>query len=412
MHSADIFPERRGLMRRAVFVITIFFLVALSACGQQPASAINYDGPGVTAPVLTPLTITVSRPSKCEQIDGLVKLNAVIDQIGTPRNVVVISSDNVALNDFAAQWVAEQRFKPGTVNGAPAAISVALRVGLHTCAAHAKQISELELSAHPFVFIRVNNKPEAQQAGVEPTPNVKTAVIGGRVSAPIPTLVKDAEYPNEMKSKRRHGVCLLSVLVDATGLPRDVRVVKSLEPSMDRSAIDAVNGWRFQPALEDGIKPVPVVVTVSVGYGYREKQYFSVADYLPLAPDLVAHLKPSEFGQLFSAPELLNGDEVRVRYMPRSRVPGDCLIAAVIGTNGIPIDVRAANNLDSSLGLGLIDAVQHMRFKPAVKDGTPVPIGFVIAFKYSQKDMLREHDGSMPWWLDTVAEGAILAWML
>lgn len=400
-------------MRREVFVIIIFLLTALSATSQQSISAINYDGPGVIAPVLMPSTITVSRSSKCEEIDGLVKLNAVIDQTGNPGGITVISSDNEALNDFAAQWIEEQRFKPGTVDGVPAAISVALTVGLHACSAHTKHESELELTAHPFVFIALNKPPAVtQKDGNGSLPNVKPSIIGDGISAPIPTLIKDPEYPEEMKPKKRHGFCVLSVLVDAKGFPRDVRVVKPLEPSMDQSAVDAVKSWHFQPALQNGVTPVPVVVTVPVGYGYREKQYFSVAEYLPLAPDLVLNLKPGQFGQLFSPPLLLNGDEVRVRYVPRSRIPGSCMIAAVIGTNGIPIDVRATNNLDSSLGLGLVDAVQHMRFKPAMKDGAPVPVGFAIVFRYTQKDMLRAHDGSMPWWLDTVAQGAILAWML
>src|ERR1700739_1205582 len=124
-------------MGREVLVTLIFFLAALSAPSQQSISAVNYDGPGVNAPVLMPPTVTVSRPSKCEQIDGLVKLKAVVDQMGTPHDVVVISSDKTLLNDFATQWVAEQRFKPGTVDGVPATISVALTVGLHTCIAYA-----------------------------------------------------------------------------------------------------------------------------------------------------------------------------------------------------------------------------------------------------------------------------------
>lgn len=414
--TMNIFLDsRERLMRREVFVISIFLLAALSASSQQSMPAINYDGPGVNAPVLMPSAVTVSRPPKCEQIDGLVKLNAVIDRTGVPNDVAVISSDTAALNDFAAQWVSEQRFKPGTVSGTTAAISVMLAVGLHTCVAHTRasgeHIPELELSAHPFVVVTINAQAQVtQESGAVPTPEVKTEAIGGRVSAPIPTLMNDPEYPEEMKSKKLHGLCVLSVVVDAVGLPRDVRVVKQSEPAMDQSAIDTVKTWRFQPALKDSVKPVPVVVTVTVGYSYYQKQYLSVATYLPLAPDVVvAHLKPSEFNRLISPAVLLNADEVRARYMPRSRVPGKCYIAAVIGTNGITQNVRAVNSLDSSLGADLVDAVEHMRFKPAMKDGIPIPLGFVIAFRYSQRDMLRQDDGSLPWWMNMLAEGAILA---
>lgn len=405
-------------MDRAALVVSIFLLGALSSPGQGPISAIRDSSASINAPVMIAPAVSIYRASKCEEIDGIVKLNAVVDQSGSPHDVAVTSSDSLALNDFAARWIGEQRFEPGTVDGVPATIAIALTVGLHTCIARGRPASgisgpELEFTAHPFVVIAPSAAPAATDEVAAPAvANVEPLVIGGRVSAPMPTLVKDPAYPDAMKSKKEHGRCVLSVLVDATGFPREVRVVKQLTPAMDQSAVAAVRSWRFRPALEDGNKPVPVLITVSVAYLYHEKQYFSIAEYLPVAPDVILQLKRSELARVFSPPVLLNGDEARSEYMPRSRVPGDCLIAAVIGTNGIPIDVRAANNLDSSLGVGLVDVVQHMRFKPAMKDAMPVPLGLVIAFRYSQRDMLRTDSDHLPWWMDTVIDSAILAWIL
>ena len=48
-------------------------------------------------------------------------------------------------------------------------------------------------------------------------------------------------------------------MVDASGLPERVTIVKSLGPDFDQSARDAVKQYRFEPAIFKG-QPVPVSV--------------------------------------------------------------------------------------------------------------------------------------------------------
>ena len=44
-----------------------------------------------------------------------------------------------------------------------------------------------------------------------------------------------------------------------------VKVVKSLEPTLDANAIEAVKTWKFEPAMKDG-KPVAVQINVEVSF--------------------------------------------------------------------------------------------------------------------------------------------------
>jgi TonB family protein len=45
----------------------------------------------------------------------------------------------------------------------------------------------------------------------------------------------------------------------------DIKVVKSLEPSLDANAIEAVRKWKFEPATKDE-KTVAVFMIVEVDY--------------------------------------------------------------------------------------------------------------------------------------------------
>lgn len=89
--------------------------------------------------------------------------------------------------------------------------------------------------------------------------------VGGRISAPEAIATPDPEYTEEARTAKTQGTCILWLIVDDKGLPRNVRVVRGLGYGLDAKAIAAVKQWRFQPALKDG-KPVNVQISVEVGF--------------------------------------------------------------------------------------------------------------------------------------------------
>jgi TonB family protein len=64
---------------------------------------------------------------------------------------------------------------------------------------------------------------------------------------------------------RLSGVVLIGLVVTSQGLPRDVRVVRSLDKDLDRNAVEAVQQWRFEPARK-GDQPLAVRVTVEIRF--------------------------------------------------------------------------------------------------------------------------------------------------
>jgi TonB family protein len=61
------------------------------------------------------------------------------------------------------------------------------------------------------------------------------------------------------------GSVSLSLMVGTDGLAHDVKVEKSLDRRLDQKAIETVQRWKFDPAVEDG-KPVPFPIHVAVTF--------------------------------------------------------------------------------------------------------------------------------------------------
>jgi TonB family protein len=89
--------------------------------------------------------------------------------------------------------------------------------------------------------------------------------VGGGISAPQAISAPDPEYTEEARRAKTQGTCVLWLIVDSAGHPRDIRVVRGLGFGLDAKALEAVRQWKFQPSLKDG-KPVDVQISVEVAF--------------------------------------------------------------------------------------------------------------------------------------------------
>jgi TonB family protein len=89
--------------------------------------------------------------------------------------------------------------------------------------------------------------------------------VGGGISAPEAITSPDPDYTEEARKAKKQGTCVLWLIVDSAGQPRDIKVVRGLGLGLDAKALEAVRQWRFHPALKDG-KPVDVQISVEVEF--------------------------------------------------------------------------------------------------------------------------------------------------
>jgi TonB family protein len=383
-------------MRYEFVAVTILLLTGQSAAGHQNTQPILQGVAGLAAPVPLPSAFSITPPKKCEELDGVVKFAAVISAAGMPEALETLGSSDARLVNFATELVKSQRFKPGTTYGANTAVAVELTVGLHTCAQREKRpidgdFYRFTLRAHPPIALAVAASQTARDT--VSTPHTEAAIaeqVGGRISAPIPTFITDPKIPVSRKLPKR-GLCLLAVMIDADGVPQNIHVVRSLDPELDSNVIEAVKNWRFKPALRDGSARVAVEGTVVAMFEYLEKEPIAFATFTLETPENVeaAHARHD---MKLPVLEPVNADEVIARYMPQSRISGRCLVSLVVDANGVPQNVHVIKGLDSGLDVDTVAMVEHLRFKPVMKDATtPVSVGIIVPVRY------RETVGKPTW---------------
>ena len=82
-----------------------------------------------------------------------------------------------------------------------------------------------------------------------------------------PRKVKDAKpiYPADAQSAHAQGTVPIEATLGKSGCVRQASVARSVYPSLDVSALQAVQQWRFSPAFLNGT-PVEVLMTVTVNF--------------------------------------------------------------------------------------------------------------------------------------------------
>ena len=90
-------------------------------------------------------------------------------------------------------------------------------------------------------------------------------VVGGDVKPPKPVFTPDPHYEPLAQKNKYQGTSVLWLVVDEIGQLQNIKVVRAQGFGLDEKAVEAVRGWKFQPATHDG-KPVPVQINVEVNF--------------------------------------------------------------------------------------------------------------------------------------------------
>ena len=89
--------------------------------------------------------------------------------------------------------------------------------------------------------------------------------VGGGVLAPQLIYGPDPEFSDEARKAKYQGVVVVNLIVDASGNPQRVRVIRPLGMGLDEKAVEAVRLYKFKPAMLQG-KAVPVEINIEVNF--------------------------------------------------------------------------------------------------------------------------------------------------
>jgi TonB family protein len=85
------------------------------------------------------------------------------------------------------------------------------------------------------------------------------------LSAPLAVRKIDPKYPTSLVTARVEGEVVLYAIIRADGSVDSIQILKSLDPELDRNAIEAFSRWKFSPATRDG-SPVDLEAVVHIPF--------------------------------------------------------------------------------------------------------------------------------------------------
>lgn len=89
--------------------------------------------------------------------------------------------------------------------------------------------------------------------------------IGQGVSPPRQSFSQDPSFSEPARMAKYQGTVILGLIVTEEGLPTNVHITNPLGYGLDEKAVQAVQTWKFRPALKDG-QPVRVEIAVEVSF--------------------------------------------------------------------------------------------------------------------------------------------------
>src|SRR5580692_8390676 len=128
--------------------------------------------------------------------------------------------------------------------------------------------------------------------------------VGAGITPPHVVSKNEPEYSEEARNARLEGTVILSLVVDASGVPRSLRVLKGLGLGLDEKALAAVGTWHFAPGQKEGT-PVPILATVQLNFrllGPNGRWHLARAAFNPPQGASAPSVLKSRFPRDFPAP--------------------------------------------------------------------------------------------------------------
>jgi TonB family protein len=210
---------------------------------------------------------------------------------------------------------------------------------------------------------------------------------GGKRVPPRVTAQARPVYPFAMRANGMRGEVLVDFVVDREGRVRNAYVARSLNPSFDDAAVEAVQRWRFEPGRV-GERPVsthmqvPVIFELEGGFNKGSGPMENVGKKADLS-------KLPEAFRYDTPPQPIG--TVRAVYpyeLLRAGKTGRADVGYVIGSDGRVIQIIPSAASDPAFGRALTAAIEQFTYQPAVKNGRPSP---------SVQRFVQEFDRSPDW---------------
>jgi TonB family protein len=184
-----------------------------------------------------------TRIAREKKVEGTVTIEGAFDVNGCMKVVRTIKTIGLGLDEKALEAVRSWRFSPAKRNG------------------------EEPVEAHALIDVdfRLAAAPRAEYD------DIQTDIDAPGISAPMVIKRVVPQYTDEAKQERVVGTVILQTVIQTNGTADIVKVVKPMPFGLTESALEALQEWRFMPAVRNG-KEIPVAVNIEIAFNIEQSR--------------------------------------------------------------------------------------------------------------------------------------------
>src|SRR5262245_53603327 len=233
-----------------VVALSFGVLVSVQQAPATQQSEPYRSGPGIQFPTPVRSVQPKYTPEAIQaKVKGVVELEVVVSTTGTVGDVRVTKSldtkyglDQRAI-EAARQWV----FEPGMKDGRAVPVFVTIIIEFHP----------LEYTLAPVNIIAGDKFYKDAYSLLHPQ------LVQPKIVRSV-----DPKYASDGSPAKLRGIVEVEAVVGTDGTVSRARVAQTLNPRFDKSALEAVRRWVFEPGRLNG-QPVPVVVQLMLEFPLR-----------------------------------------------------------------------------------------------------------------------------------------------
>ncbi|MGA9673129.1 MAG: energy transducer TonB [Terracidiphilus sp.] len=199
----------------------------------------------------------------------------------------------------------------------------------------------------------------------------------------------EAEFPPEARAKRINGRCLISLIVDVTGMPQNLRVVRCNDQAFEKNSLDAVTKYRFKPATRKDGTTIAVQISVEINYRRDDaKDPETLIRYGLFSPPGTTSDSPGTDGvypltKSVTPPAITKFSDEGYGNAAFP-FPGNvaCVAVLTISTKGKPSDPSITQCDKSILEKPAIASLLKSHYSPGTFNGAAVPVRMSVRLEF------------------------------
>jgi len=205
------------------------------------------------------------------------------------------------------------------------------------------------------------------------TPNVVRAA--GEIKPPKLLEKVDPVYPEEARKERVEGVVILEATTDKGGKVVKTRVLRSVDPLLDNAAVEAVEQWKYAPAVIGG-KPTGIIFTVTCRFKLKDVK----TEEFDMGAMIAGEDKEIKPPKLIKKVDPVYPEEAR-----EARIQGVVVLRVWVNEEGSVEKTMTMKSDSSILNEPAIEAVRQWKYEPLFREEKPTPVVFNVTISFKLK---------------------------